>query len=152
MPETKNNNPAKSQKRQIPVREGYFHQVAGPADESYLIGGKCSHCGCISFPLRVVCPDCMHENSMKEMRLSRRGKIFTYTVLHVPLPGFPAPYTVAFVELPEGPKIYSLITGCKPIQGVLEVGTEVELVIGKITEDNEGNDIIGYMFKPVNVS
>jgi len=35
------------------------------------------------------------------------------------------------------------------VKGALETGDEMELVIEKITQDDEGNDIIGYKFKPV---
>ena len=69
--------------------------------------------------------------------------------MHVPIPGYRAPYIIARTELPEGLIVTSLITGCEPAEGALEIGDEVELVIDKITEDEEGNDIIGYMFRPV---
>lgn len=144
-----NNAAQQSGKNQIHIREGYFHQANSEADESYLIGSKCRLCGYVSFPKRLVCPACIKENTMEETRLSRKGKIYSYSVMHVSLPGYKAPYVIARIELPEGPRVFSLITGCEPQEGVLEIGTEVELVIGKITEDKEGNDIIGYMFRPL---
>lgn len=143
------NSKEQSGRKQIPIREGYFHQATSPSDESYLIGSRCNVCGYVSFPKRDVCPACLKENTMEEIRLSRRGKIYSYSVLHVPLPGFPAPYIIARTELPEGPRVISLVTGCEPVEGALEIGTEVELVIGRITEDKDGNDVIGYMFRPV---
>ena len=138
-----------SGKKQVPVREGYFHQATSPSDESYLIGSRCNVCGYVSFPKRDVCPACLKENTMEETRLSSRGKIYSYSVLHIPLPGFKAPYIIARTELPEGPRVTSPVTGCEPAEGALEIGTDVELVIGKISEDKEGNDVIGYMFRPV---
>ena len=138
-----------SGKKQVPVREGYFHQATSPSDESYLIGSKCNICGYVSFPRRLVCPACLKENTMEETRLSSRGKIYSYSVLHISLPGFKAPYIIARTELPEGPRVTSPVTGYEPVEGALEIGTDVELVIGKISEDKEGNDVIGYMFRPV---
>jgi uncharacterized OB-fold protein len=91
----------------------------------------------------------MSEDTMREMALSTRGRIDTFTVVHVAPRGFKAPYIQAFVDLPEGPRIFSLITGCEPSEEVLKTGTEVELVIEKITEDEEGNDLIGYKFRPI---
>lgn len=134
------------EKKQILVREGWFYAGEG---ESYLIGSRCGSCGYVSFPKRLICPACLRENTMEEIPLSRKGQIYSYTVQHIALPGFQAPYVVARVELPEGPKIYSLITGCKPVEGALEIGDEVELVIGKIKEDEKGNEVIGYLFRPV---
>jgi len=140
------------EKKQVPVREGYFHQATSPSDESYLIGSKCNICGYVSFPRRLVCPACLKENAMEETRLSSRGKIYSYSVLHISLPGFKAPYIIARTELPEGPRVTSPVTGYEPVEGALDIGTDVELVIGKISEDKEGNDIIGYMFRPVGSS
>lgn len=136
-------------KKRIYIREGSYRRAASPSDESCLIGNKCSVCGYVAFPKRMVCPACIKEDTMEEIPLSPRGRLHSYTVLHVPLPGFPAPYIIGRTQLPEGPRVTSLITGCEPTEGALDIGTEVELIIGKISEDKEGNDIMGYMFRPV---
>jgi len=86
---------------------------------------------------------------MQEIALSSRGEIDTFTVVHVAPVGFKAPYIQAYVDLPEGPRVFSLITGCEPSESALKTGTEVELVIDKITEDEKGNDLIGYKFRPI---
>ena len=36
-----------------------------------------------------------------------------------------------------------------PEPEALKLGQEVELVVGKIKEDEKGNDIIGWKFRPV---
>jgi len=93
---------------------------------------------------------CLHQRKhYARGELSGKGKIFSYCVVHVPLPGFQAPYIIAQVQIPEGPRINSLITGCEPVEGSLNIGTEVELVVCKITETKEGNDVIGFMFRPI---
>ena len=128
-----------------------FHQARSPEDTSFLIGSRCRECGYVAFPKRVVCPACIKEDTMEEMHLGERGRIHSYSVVHVPLPGFPAPYILAQVELPEGPIIFSLLTGCEPREGVVDIGTEVELVIGKTSRDKEGDDVMGYIFRPVKI-
>jgi len=129
--------------------EGHFHQGGSPGDSSYLIGSRCKECGYVAFPKREVCPACIREDTMEETGLGGKGKVYSYSVVHVPLPGFPVPYILCKIELPEGPIVFSLLTGCEPREGVVDIGTEVELVIGKTTRDKEGNDITGYMFRPV---
>ena len=86
---------------------------------------------------------------MEEIELSGRGRIDTFSVLHVGAPGFPVPYIVAYVVLPEGPRLFSMIGGCEPSEKSLEIGTEVELIVDKIRTDEQGNEVIGYKFKPV---
>jgi uncharacterized protein len=134
-------------KRQL-VLPGIIHEASGPDDESYLIGAKCEACGRVFFPKCYVCRVCMTDGTMREVPLNTRGTIDTFTVVHVAPMGFKAPYIQAYVDLPEGPRVFSLITGCDPLENDLKEGAEVELVIGKIREDENGKDLIGYMFRP----
>lgn len=137
------------EKKRLPVLPGLFHEATSPTDRSYLIGSKCRTCGRVFFPKRSICRVCMTENTLEETALSTRAKIDTFTVVHVAPLGFKAPYIQAYVDLPEGPRIFSLITGCEPSENALRDGQEVELVIDKITEDEKGNDLIGYKFRPI---
>ncbi len=59
------------------------------------------------------------------------------------------PYVVAYVVLADGPKVFSMINDFESSRESIEVGTEVELVVGKIRNDEQGNDIISFKFKPV---
>jgi uncharacterized OB-fold protein len=138
-----------TEKKRLPVLAGIFHEATSPTDKSYLIGSRCSVCGRSFFPKQSVCRVCLRDDSMQEIALSSRGKIDTFTVVHVAPTGFKAPYIQAYVDLPEGPRVFSLITGCEPSESALKTGTEVELVIDKITEDEKGNDLIGYKFRPI---
>jgi uncharacterized protein len=138
-----------TQKKRFPLLPGIIHEATSPGGKSYLIGSKCSACGRTFFPKQSVCRVCMRDDTMQETALSTRGKIDTFTVVHVAPMGFKAPYIQAFVDLPEGPRIFSLITGCEPSEEALKTGTEVEMVIDKITEDEKGNDLIGYKFRPI---
>lgn len=120
--------------------------------EPYLIGSRCKLCGYVAFPKKIICPACVTRESMEEIKLSGKGKIDTFSVLHVGAPGFSVPYIVAYVVLPEGPRVFSMINGCEPSEKSLEVGTDVELVVGKICDDEQGNEVIGYKFKPIGVN
>jgi uncharacterized OB-fold protein len=58
------------------------------------------------------------------------------------------PSIQAYINLDDGPRIWSLVTGCEPSDGALSIGMEMEMVIAKVREDADGNDIISYQFKP----
>jgi uncharacterized OB-fold protein len=83
---------------------------------------------------------------MAEIELSRFGRIDTFSILHVAAPGFSSPYAVARIILPEGPMVFSMMN-LPPSGRSLEVGDEVELAVGKIREDEKGDEIIGYKFQ-----
>ncbi len=136
------------EKKSLPMLPGIIHEAQGPQDHAYLIGSKCWNCGRVFFPKCSACRACMTDDAIEETPLSTKGRIDTFTVVHVAPVGFKAPYIQAFVDLPEGPRIFSLISGCDPLENDLHDGSEVELVIEKIREDEKGNDLIGYKFRP----
>ncbi|MHC4684864.1 MAG: Zn-ribbon domain-containing OB-fold protein [Planctomycetota bacterium] len=141
-------NDSESVKSKIPVAEGLFHQPSSAEDKPYLIGTKCTQCGYISFPKIPVCPHCAIKDTMKEIHLSGRGKIDSFTIVWSTLPGFEAPSVQSLIKLEEGITIWSLMTGCEASEEALEIGMDVELVIGKVKEDQD-NQIVSYQFKPV---
>lgn len=85
---------------------------------------------------------------MTELPLSTKGLVNTFTISRVAPMGFKAPYIQAYVDLPEGPRIFSLITGCEPSEEAIQIGSEVELVLETICQDEDGNHLIGYKFRP----
>ncbi len=52
------------------------------------------------------------------------------------------------VEFPEKVRVAGIITGCDPEKD-LEIGIDMELVFDKLYDDDEGNEIIGWKFRPV---
>jgi hypothetical protein len=129
-------------------KEGVFKAGSLESGTPILVGSRCKSCGKIYFPKKRVCPDCMTIDEMEETELSRRGKIFSYTVAYVgPLEY--APYAFGFVELPEGISIFTHFTDCEPFEEKLKIDGEVELTAGKITTDEDGTEVIGWKFRPV---
>jgi uncharacterized protein len=113
-----------------------------------LIGSKCTHCGEVFFPKRVICPECRRKGKLEDMKFSGKGKIHTYSVVNSPTEDFKiiAPYVVAIVELEEGAKITSQIVDCHAEE--INIGDEVEVVFRKIKEEgSEGVISYGYKFK-----
>jgi uncharacterized OB-fold protein len=87
---------------------------------------------------------------LKEIALSRKGTINTFSVVEMRPPGGDyrgdVPYAIGFVSLPEGVRVQTLITGCDPED--ITVGMEVEMIIDVLHEDDEGNEIMAYKFRP----
>jgi len=68
-----------------------------------LKASKC-HCGAVSVPPRAHCPRCGRD--MVPGSVSGRGKVISYSVLHVPPEGFKAPVMVALVTLESGARVF----------------------------------------------
>lgn len=138
--------------KRIGVREDFFTDLSQPLDQVRLKGKRCRSCGQAFLGEMLVCDKCQSQD-LEDIVLSDRGKLYTYTVLRNRPPGdykgpdpF-VPFALAMVELPEGVRVLSPLTGCDVED--LKVGTDLELVIEKLYEDEEGNEVIAYKFKPI---
>jgi uncharacterized OB-fold protein len=139
---------------QIPVHAGLF---TWPSDSPQLIGSRCGDCNEVTFPKQTSCP-CCGGVGIEEILLSRRGKIWTFTVQTFPPPAPPyagetdrnrfEAYGVAYIELPEGVRVEARLT--ENDASKLEIGMEMELRIEKFKQDGEGNDLMTFAFAPVN--
>ena len=124
-----------------PIREDLFiERVKGN-----LQGLKCNSCNHILPPLTMTCYYCYEEN-LEKIALSRRGKLYSYTIVHQPHIHFKTPYPVGYIDLPEGIRIFSPL---KPKDGrPFQVGMDMELVVEKLREEDDA-EIIGPKFQPV---
>jgi uncharacterized OB-fold protein len=96
-----------------------------------LEAGKCKGCGKVVFPTRRICPACRGAEFDK-VTLSRKGRVVTSTVIHVPPNDFlmEAPYAMAIVETPEGARLMTQVVDCEPSSVLpgLEVALEFRLI------------------------
>ncbi len=138
-------------KKQIPCLEGWLTM---PPQEPRVIGSKCKSCGHYFFPKAKSCrnPYCKKKDPMGDALISRKGKLFSYTVNHYPPPPpyhaldpF-APFGVACIEMPEGIKVCGQVSKSANLDS-LKIGMEMELIIDKLWEE-EGKEMIGYKFRP----
>ncbi len=137
------------EKKQVLLREGLFHQPESANEKPYLIGSKCSICGNVFFPARAICPVCVAEDTLQEIPVGTKGKLNSFATVQVAPEGFIAPYTLSFIDLPEGPTIFAIIAGGASGGEGLHDGMEMELTIESISTDENGNEVIGYKFRPV---
>lgn len=111
-----------------------------------LIGTKCTTCGKVYFPPRVICPECRRNGKLENIQFKGTGKIHSFSIVRTPIDDFKtiAPYPVAIIELDEGAKVTSQIVDAD-IDNI-EIGDPVEMVFRKIREDGE-DGVISYGFK-----
>ena len=139
-----------SGKKKIAVEEGLWTNPSIPGEKPRLIGSNCLSCGEIYFPRKKkgLCIHCQ-QRALEDVLLSGKGKIVSFSVVaQPPAGGFyrgPVPYAYGAVQLPEGVELFSLFTGNLD---ELRVGMEVEMVVEKLFDDDEGNEITTYKFTP----
>jgi len=108
-----------------------------------LIGMRCSHCGTVAFPAREVCSKCGRDDALEEKVLQGPGKLYTFTEVHVAPAGFPTPYVIGYVDMPDDVRVLGQIDGRV---ADLNIGQDVHLRIGVIRARKDGTQVIGYRF------
>lgn len=124
------------------IREGI---VAEGPEGAALAANRCNACGQVYFPKAGQgCLNCF-EKTLEDVLLSRQGKLYSYTVVHMPASGFQPPYAVGFVDLPEGVRVFAPLETAegKPFK----VGMKMELRVGTLWVE-EDLEVTGFKFGP----
>ena len=140
-------------KTQVPAVDGWF--TTDP-DAPHLLGSRCTTCGTYFFPRETfMCrnPGCM-GTELDKVQLSRRGTVWSFTDnrYQPPAPYVSpdpfVPYAIVAVELTEERMVVlgQLAPGVDMTS--LHVGTEVELVLDTLHEDDDHAYLV-WKWKPV---
>lgn len=136
-----------------PAVAGWFTTDAEPA----LLGNRCTTCGTVFFPkASFFCrnPACDGER-FEEVRLSRRGRIWSYTdARYQPPPPYVVrgeeftPFAIAAVELAEEQMVVLGQVADGFTVDDLHVGQQVELVVEELFTDDEGRKVV-WKWRPI---
>jgi uncharacterized OB-fold protein len=104
-----------------PTIENFYKFCA----EKKLTGVVCAKCKKVTTPPRHPCPHC-GNGDMNWIELPNKGKLVTYTVIHVPPAQFKdlSPYAVGIVEFAEGVRLPGMIRNVKLEN--LRIGMELQ--------------------------
>jgi len=115
--------------------------------QSKLMAGKCLKCGKIHLPPRPLCDNC-YSTEFQWVEISGKGKLLTYSVIHVAPPQFQSltPYIVGIIELEGGFKIPGMIQNLKQEQ--LKIGMPLTVDFGTCSTSQQWPQWNRYCFKP----
>ncbi|KAA0232553.1 MAG: hypothetical protein JJLCMIEE_03005 [Acidimicrobiales bacterium] len=134
----------------VPVMEGLFSDESG---EARLLGSRCSTCNTPYFPRSDRChnPEC-DVSQVQDDSFGPRGTLWSYSVQNYPPPP-PArydepfePYALCVVDLDDGLRVVGRMAAD---DAGLEVGSKVELALGPICHEDDGTEVISWMFRSV---
>jgi uncharacterized OB-fold protein len=104
------------------------------AREGRLVVQECRSCFRVWHPPLPRCPHC-HAADPGWRQMSGDGTVYTYTVVRHPTHyAFAAkiPYVIAIVELAEGPRLVTAVTGVSPEE--VRVGQPVRVVFREVAD------------------
>lgn len=118
--------------------------------EPYLEGHKCGNCSAIFLGERNVCSKCGARDQMAATKLSNKGKLYSYSIVHRSFPGIEVPYVSVVVDLEDGVAIKGNLIGVEPKPENIEFDMPVEVVFDDALgrKDRDGNSYLSYFFKP----
>jgi hypothetical protein len=118
--------------------------------EPYLEGHKCKACGAVFLGARIVCSKCGQRKQLEAVRLSDRGHLHVYSIVHRTFPGIDVPYVSAVVDLEGGGTVKGNLIGVPPDPAKIRMGMPVRVVfkdaLGR--KDKQGNSYLSYFFEP----
>ncbi len=121
----------------LPVKqpESDFYWERAQAHELWL--RRCNACERAYFYPRDFCPNC-GSRDVSWIQASGRGTLHTFAIVHrAPVPAFRdhVPFVVAMVDLEEGPRIPTNLTGVEPAPEHIQVGMAVEVAFADVTDE-----------------
>ena len=142
--------------KQRPIAE-MLRLPKSSGEKPYLVGYRCKKCNATYIGEgRVACSKCTADGQIEETKLSDRGTLYVYSIVHQSVPGVPVPYVSAIVDLPEGVSVRCNLVDIEPDPAKIQFGMPVEMVTRKVRERKEKNaegveeiiDIIAFFFRP----
>lgn len=113
-----------------------------PETEHFWVGARngelklqrCSECSEVYFPPRPFCPRCISRN-VEVFDASGKGRLYSYVINHREHPAHDGPYSIAVVELEEGPRLMTNIVNCEQTPEALVLDMPVEVVFEAISDE-----------------
>lgn len=104
----------------------------GAREHRFLIQ-RCEECGTLRHPPRPMCARCS-ALGWDTLEASGDGKVHSFGIVHHPqVEGFPHPFVVALVALPEGIRFLSNVVDVAPES--VEIGMDVRVKYVDVADD-----------------
>jgi uncharacterized OB-fold protein len=117
----------------FPVPDGDSKPFWQGVAQGKLLIQRCDACQRFVFYPRSICPHCFAE-TLSWVESQGTGTIYSYTVVHRAFGPFAGqtPFVVALVDLTEGVRMMTRITGSEP--GAVRIGVAVQVVFVQADE------------------
>lgn len=107
---------------------------------------RCDDCQQVYFPPRPFCPSCA-SREVSVFNASGKAMLYSYVINHRPHPAFDGPYSIAVVQLEEGPRMMTNIVNVEQTPEALTLDMPLEVVFEELNEQ-----IFMPYFQPVGAS
>ena len=86
----------------------------------------------------------------KRRKLATTGKVRSFTIVHRTVPGVPAPYVSALVDLDGGGSVKGNLQNIPPDPEHVKLGMPVRMTTFVAGTDDDGTEAVAFAFEPAN--
>jgi uncharacterized OB-fold protein len=115
--------------------------------DAHLVGNRCDSCGAMYLERRNACAACGGVG-FTPTRLSNRGRLESFTVVHRGAPKHIGPFISALVRLDDGTYVKANLVGVPPEPDAVDFATPVRLTTYSVGTDDDGTEAIAFGFVP----
>ena len=126
--------PAREQRRPRPVPTPETREFWDGARAGELRLQRCRACARAYFPPRPFCPRCASRD-VETFRASGRATLYSYVIHHRAAPGFVPPYSIAVVQLEEGPRMMTNVIDVAQTPQALQLDMALEVVFQRMSDE-----------------
>ncbi len=156
---TKTEEAAETKPGLRPMTEYIKLPNADSLEGAYLEGMQCKSCKVVQLYVRTrrACPACQGHDAEQftPVRLSDKGEIWIYTIVHQSWPGITTPFVGAIIDVPvEGQAdrkvaVRANVVGVEPDPKHVKMGMKVRAKAAIAHKDAEGNEVVVFEYEPV---
>lgn len=134
-----------SERTGVALQEGLTARNASGEDR--LVASRCAACDRVFFPKRKYCGKC-GSAGQDILLLNGQGRVHAFSLIDrkSQFTIIAPPYIQAEVAMPEGVHVFTVLDQCD-IDAVT-TGMDVEVYVDIVRQDQDGNDVLAYKFKP----
>ena len=129
--------------KQVPI-VGYLALDDGPP---HLVAWEAVGSGALYFDRRNADAN-QGGTEFKRRKLENTGKVRSFTIVHRTVPGVPAPYVSALVDLDGGGTVKANLTNTPPDPEHVKLGMAVKMTTFTAGTDDDGTEAIAFAFEP----
>jgi uncharacterized OB-fold protein len=115
--------------------------------EPYLRARECDNCGALYLERMNACGKCANR-SFTAKKLTTKGVVRSFAIVHQAAPGMPVPYVSSVVDLEGGGEVKANVVNVEPDPSTISLGMKVRLTTFPVGTDDEGTEAVAFGFEP----
>ena len=131
--------------KQVPI-VSYLALDDGPP---HLVAWEAVGSGALYFDRRNADAD-QGGTEFRRRNLASSGKLRSFTIVHRTVPGVPAPYVSALVDLDDGGSVKANLVNVAPDPEHVKLGMSVRMTTFVAGTDDDGTEAVAFAFEPAN--